>query len=149
MKTLRTLVVALCLALALGASAQSLVKDNYNKTEVYITMRDGAKLFTSIYVPKDTGQAWPFLMQRTPYSCRPYGAEAFRNNLGPESNFANLKYIFVYQDVRGRYMSDGSFKWMTPFIPNKELGQVDESVVYQFELSRDNRTDNPQRLRVP
>lgn len=127
MKTLRILVAALGLTLALGVPAQSLVKDNYNKTEVYITMRDGAKLFTSIYTPKDTSQAWPFLMQRTPYSCRPYGAEAFRNNLGPESNFANLKYIFVYQDVRGRYMSDGSFKWMTPFIPNKEPGQVDES----------------------
>ena len=103
------------------------IRDNYTKQEHYITMRDGTRLFTSIYIPKDTSRPYPFLMVRTPYSCSPYGAEAFRNSLGPEPNFAREKFIFVYQDVRGRYMSEGDFKWMTPFIPNKKPGDVDES----------------------
>jgi putative CocE/NonD family hydrolase len=66
-------------------------------------------------------------MMRTPYSCRPYGADAYRGQLGPEASFNQLPYIFVYQDVRGRYQSEGDFNWMNPYIPNKQAGQVDES----------------------
>lgn len=112
---------------ALGSAQVEYVRDNYTKREVEITMRDGVKLFTSIYTPKDVSKKAPFLMMRTPYSCRPYGAEAIRPNLGPEAAFTKEGYIFVYQDVRGRYMSGGDFQWMTPYIPNKKPGQVDES----------------------
>jgi putative CocE/NonD family hydrolase len=56
---------------------------------------------------------------RTPYSVAPYGADVYRDNLGPSLAFAGEKYIFVYQDVRGRFMSEGAFKWMTPYKPNK------------------------------
>lgn len=102
------------------------IRANYTKREEYITMRDGVRLFTSIYIPKDQTRSYPFLMLRTPYSVRPYGEE-YRTALGPSPEFAQSGYIFVYQDVRGRYMSEGDFKWMTPYIPNKHGNQVDET----------------------
>jgi putative CocE/NonD family hydrolase len=89
-------------------------------------MRDGKLLWTTIYSPVDQSEKWPILMQRTPYSCRPYG-EGFPGSLGPETSFVDENYIYVYQDVRGRYMSEGDFNWMNPYIPNKKPGQVDES----------------------
>ncbi|MBA3725132.1 MAG: CocE/NonD family hydrolase [Armatimonadetes bacterium] len=101
------------------------VRAAYTKREVQIPMRDGVKLFTSIYVPKDKGQKYPFMMMRTPYSVGPYGTAFGR--LGPSPEFAREGFIFVNQDVRGRYMSEGEFQWMTPYIPNKKPGQVDES----------------------
>src|SRR5215212_8623659 len=61
------------------------VKANYTKMETYITMRDGVKLFTSIYIPKDQSQKYPIMMQRTPYSVSPYGADAYKTALGPSS----------------------------------------------------------------
>ena len=104
------------------------INDNYTKKEVQITMRDGIKLFTSIYVPKDTSQQYPFLIQRTPYSVAPYGENKFRKRLGPNPLFIKEKYIFVYQDVRGRHLSEGQFHEMTPAIDNKkDATQVDES----------------------
>jgi putative CocE/NonD family hydrolase len=103
------------------------VKANYTKKEVQIVMRDGVKLFTSVYMPKDASQKYPILMMRTPYSVGPYGAEAYKNNLGPSPLFQKEGYIFVYQDVRGRYMSEGDFHWMTPYKPNKKGNEVDES----------------------
>ncbi|MEW5882651.1 MAG: CocE/NonD family hydrolase [Armatimonadota bacterium] len=109
-----------------SAFAQS-VRDLYTKREVYITMRDGVRLFTSIYIPKDASRPAPFLMMRTPYSCRPYGEDAYRASLGPEASFVQEGYIFVYQDVRGRYMSEGEFAWMRPYKPNKAPGETDES----------------------
>ena len=105
------------------------VAANYRKIEARIPMRDGAKLFTSIYVPRDTaGQKFPFLMTRTPYSAQPYG-EGVRGTLGPSSNprYAREGFIFVTQDVRGRWMSEGNFTSMTPHRPNKKAGEVDES----------------------
>lgn len=93
-----------------------------------IPMRDGTKLFTAIYMPKDTSEKYPFLMMRTPYSCAPYGEDKFRRSLGPNGLFAKEKYIFVYQDVRGRYMSEGHFEEMTPAIDHKkDNSDVDES----------------------
>jgi uncharacterized protein len=114
-------------AICLAPAQVEYVAANYTKREVEITMRDGVKLFTSIYAPKSTAKPAPFLMMRTPYSCRPYGANAMPSNLGPEASFTREGYIFIYQDVRGRYRSGGDFKWMTPYIPNKKPGQVDES----------------------
>ena len=93
-----------------------------------IPMRDGVKLFTSIYVPRDTTQAYPILMQRTPYSVRPYGEDAYKEQLGPSMELARDGYIFVYQDVRGTHMSEGTFVNMTPHVPDKQGPEdVDES----------------------
>ncbi|WP_439580875.1 CocE/NonD family hydrolase [Dyadobacter bucti] len=110
------------------AADTSWVKNNYQKLETYIVMRDGVRLFTSIYTPKDTSQTYPILMQRTPYSVRPYGSAAYRQRLGPNALLMREKYIFVYQDARGRYKSEGTFREMTPAIADKKSRQdVDES----------------------
>jgi putative CocE/NonD family hydrolase len=104
------------------------VRAHYTKLEAQITMRDGVKLFTSIYMPKDLSQKYPILMQRTPYGVAPYGAEAFKISLGPSPLFQKEGYIFVYQDVRGRYMSEGDFKMMTPYKAKKSgPTDIDES----------------------
>src|SRR5689334_1782694 len=95
------------------------VKDHYNKFEYQIAMRDGVKLFTSAYVPKDTSQKYPMIMQRTPYSVAPYGPDNYKSQLGPSSLFMKEGFIFVYQDVRGRTMSEGDFAWMRPYKPKK------------------------------
>ena len=104
------------------------IKENYVKIERMIPMRDGLKLFTAIYIPKDSSTNYPFLIQRTPYSCSPYGEDAYSSRLGPNPSFVKERYIFVIQDVRGRYMSEGQFQEMTPAIDNKKLKtDVDES----------------------
>jgi len=103
------------------------VKEHYTKYEYRIPMRDGTKLFTAVYVPKDTSQKWPFMLNRTPYGVGPYGTEKFRNDLGPSDLFGKSGYIFVYQDVRGRTMSEGTHVNMRPHIPAKSQDQFDES----------------------
>ena len=104
------------------------VQDNYNKKEVDIKMRDGATLHTTIYSPKDTSQEYPILMQRTPYSSRPYGENEFRKQIGPNINLMKEGNIIVYQDVRGRWLSEGHYENMRAYIPNKTSNeQVDES----------------------
>jgi putative CocE/NonD family hydrolase len=104
------------------------VKALYTKHEHQIPMRDGTKLFTIVYTPKDQSQKHPIMLQRTPYSVRPYGAEQYAGNLGPSPLFASDGYIFAYQDVRGRWMSEGQFEDMRPQIPNKKSPQdIDES----------------------
>ncbi len=95
------------------------IKANYTKHEYQIAMRDGVKLFTSVYVPKDSSQKYPMIMQRTPYSVAPYGPDTYRGQLGPSPLFPKEGFIFVYQDVRGRNMSEGDFRWMKPFKPKK------------------------------
>jgi putative CocE/NonD family hydrolase len=115
---------------SLLCAAQQFVRDNYNKREVYIPMRDGVRLFTSIYIPKDQANGpYPFLMERTPYGAGPYGDSVCRSGLGPNAALSREPFIFVYQDVRGRYMSEGSFQEMTPHKENKKTGdrQTDES----------------------
>lgn len=109
-------------------NAQGSVKDNFTKLDTTITMRDGVKLYTVIYIPKDQAQSYPILMERTPYSAGPYGNENYARSLGPNPSLMNEKYIFVYQDVRGRYMSEGINLEVTPYIPNKKSKKdVDES----------------------
>ena len=105
------------------------VKDNFIKQEVYIPMRDGLKLFTAVYIPKDISNKnkYPFLMQRTCYSIAPYGENEYRTKLGPNQYLMKDKYIFVFQDVRGRYMSEGTFTNMTPQVERKGKTSVDES----------------------
>lgn len=90
------------------------VKANYTKYEHRVPMRDGKRLFTAVYVPKDPLKSYPFLLSRTPYSCAPYGVDKYRGNLGPNERYVTSGYIFVYQDVRGRFLSEGEFVEMTP-----------------------------------
>ncbi len=123
-----TIVFSSCAQKNNEASAK-FIRDNYTKIERMIPMRDGVKLFTSIYIPKDSSQKYPILMQRTPYSCEPYGEDKYKmGKLGPNPLFTTEKYIFVYQDVRGRHESEGQFQEMTPAIDNKQSNKdVDES----------------------
>ncbi|MEO0570776.1 MAG: CocE/NonD family hydrolase, partial [Bacteroidota bacterium] len=113
---------------AVAEVAENYVADNYTKQEVDIEMRDGVKLHTTIYAPKDTSQEYPIIMQRTPYSSRPYGKGQFRTRIAPNINMMMEGYIVVYQDVRGRWLSEGHYENMRAFIPNKtDSAQVDES----------------------
>jgi len=125
-------IIILLLVITTGLSAQRTsnpdIKANYTKIERMIPMRDGVKLFTAIYIPKDSSQKYPILMERTPYSCAPYGEDKYPGRLGPNRLFPAEKYIFVYQDVRGRHMSEGQFQEMTPAIDHKKSNKdVDES----------------------
>ena len=102
--------------------------NNYSKIERSIPMRDGIKLFTSIYFPKDQAEKHPILMTRTPYSCAPYGENNYTSIWNRfQMAFAKEYYIFVTQDVRGRYMSEGEFVDVRPFIKNKKPGDIDEA----------------------
>jgi len=112
-----------------GAEAADSVRARYTKYEYRIPMRDGVKLFTAVYVPKDarSSRLYPVLLSRTPYSVAPYGSDAFPDNLGPSEAAAKEGFIFVYQDVRGRFMSEGQFVDVRPFNPAKGPKDVDES----------------------
>jgi hypothetical protein len=105
----------------------------YTKREVPIPMRDGVRLFTAVYAPSDTVPRHPILMVRTPYSSGPYGADRlpsfFRNSTIPAfRNYLRAGYIFVFQDVRGRYLSEGEFVDVRPYIEHKSSNQdVDET----------------------
>ncbi len=104
------------------------IRDNYDKEEYLIPMRDGAKLFTAVYSPKDKSQKYPIMLNRTPYTVAPYGKDQFKTQLGPSSHFVKEKFIFVYQDVRGKWMSEGEFVNMRPQIAKKKgKKEVDES----------------------
>ncbi len=103
------------------------VKEHYTKMEVDIPMRDGVKLHTTIYSPKDKSEKYPILMQRTPYSSRPYGEGQFRSKIGPNEILMKQGNIIVYQDVRGRWMSEGKYDNMRAYIPNKKGKQTDEA----------------------
>jgi uncharacterized protein len=104
------------------------IKEHYTKYEYRIPMRDGVLLFTAVYVPKDSSHPYPFLINRTPYSVSPYGVDQYRTQLGPSKDFDKAGYIFVMQDVRGRYMSEGTFVEMRPHIDNKKSKKdVDDS----------------------
>ncbi len=102
------------------------VQDHYTKEEVTITMRDGKKLFTTIYAPKDTSVAYPILMMRTPYSCRPYGKNKFKTKISPNTHLMKEGNIVVYQDVRGRWMSEGVYDNMRAYKPTKKANESDE-----------------------
>nr|WP_299000510.1 CocE/NonD family hydrolase [uncultured Allomuricauda sp.] len=107
---------------------ENYVAQNYTKKEVDIEMRDGVKLHTTIYSPKDASKEYPILMQRTPYSSRPYGEDEFRKQIGPNIHLMQEGNIIVYQDVRGRWMSEGKYDNMRAYIPNKSSNaDVDES----------------------
>src|SRR6266851_699374 len=127
MKLTTVLWIALCAATA-WAQGLDYVKAHYTKYEYEIAVRDGKKLFTSVYVPKDTAREYPIMFLRTPYSVGPYGEDNYRTNLGPSEIFGKDGYIFVYQDVRGRWMSEGEFVNVRPHNPAKHgPTDIDES----------------------
>lgn len=122
MKLLKLLFITLSIVTN-GVFAQvSSVKERYNKTEQYIAMRDGVKLFCTVYTPKDASKTkkYPIMLQRTCYSVAPYGPNNYPGKLGPSDTMMNEGYVFVYQDVRGRYKSEGAWVNMTPVIDNKK-----------------------------
>jgi putative CocE/NonD family hydrolase len=123
-------VVALA-TLAADASAQGTdyVRAHYTKYEYRILMRDGVRLFTSVYVPKDAGgeKRYPILLTRTPYGVSPYGSDAYRDGVGPSEAAGKEGFICAYQDVRGRFLSEGQFEDMRPYKENKSPKETDES----------------------
>lgn len=130
MKLLFRLLVIL---LPLSSFAQNIdsiwMRNNYYKVEQYILMRDGVKLFTSMYIPKDSSERHPVLLTRTPYSCAPYGSEKYKAYWSSYlKEYLREKYIMVTQDVRGRWMSEGEFVDVRPFNPNKKTNKdIDEA----------------------
>jgi uncharacterized protein len=105
------------------------IKENYYKVEKMIPMRDGVKLYTAIYLPKDSSEKHPILLRRTPYSAAPYGANNFPDAFWNTYHRVYMRenYIMVVQDVRGKYMSEGEFVDVRPYIENKTGTQVDEA----------------------
>lgn len=129
----KTLLLLLICRIGLSAAAQfsqdsAWIRDNYIKKEYSVPMRDGVRLFTSVYQPKDATESHPILMSRTPYSCYPYGEDQWRpfwNNHW--KYYLREGYIIVIQDVRGRWMSEGSFVDVRPFNPGKSGNDIDEA----------------------
>lgn len=103
------------------------IHGTYKKLEIMVPMRDGIKLYTQIYVPLDQTKKFPIMLQRTPYGCAPYG-DTYRTLLGPSALFTKEGFIFVYQDVRGKYLSQGDFVATRPYIEHKTSNKdIDES----------------------
>ena len=137
MKATKTLAIRLHVALfsvlvaiipaAVQAQTEADVKAHYTKLEQMIPMRDGVRLFTSIYIPKDKSHQYPIMLDRTCYSVAPYGPDAYKTTVGPTKLFQDEGYIVVYQDVRGRWMSEGEFEDVRPYIPDKTGKQFDET----------------------
>jgi len=116
-------------AAAAGNDPPEFIRSHYTKYEVRIPVRDGVTLFAAVYVPSDASaeRTYPILLTRTPYSAGPYGANRYPHTLGPSPEFAREKYIFVTEDVRGRFMSEGTFVNMRPVLDRPTGGRTDES----------------------
>lgn len=110
-------------------SRAAFIREHYSKREFLIPMRDGVKLFTSVYEPKDKAQTYPVMMLRTPYTVAPYGSENYRTSIGPSSEkFMREGFIFVYQDVRGKGKSEGTYMNVRPHNPDKRTPKdIDEA----------------------
>ena len=119
-----------CITGLMAQNADSLwVRDNYYKIERMLPMRDGIKLFTAFYIPKDSSVKHPFLFNRTPYTCSPYGEDKFNPRLYESYwiNYLKEGYIIAIQDVRGQWMSEGTYVDVRPFNPNKKGTEFDEA----------------------
>lgn len=131
-RSARFLICLACLTFAVPRPLQAQqpfdLKANYAKSEHLIAMRDGVKLFAAVYSPKDASQKYPILLNRTPYSCAPYGPDKYKDSIGPSPLFAKEGYIVVYQDVRGAWMSEGTYVNMRPQNDHKNKpADIDES----------------------
>ena len=129
-------IVRLLILIASSQGAAALAQDeydareHYNKFEHLIPMRDGVRLFTAVYVPKGhLRNPWPFLMRRTPYSVSPYGSDSYPEVLGPPPGVCPGRVSSLsFQDVRGRFMSEGEFVNVRPYLPVKSVPRdVDEN----------------------
>ena len=128
MRFRRLSLIFACLPVILCAQGSDWIRENYVKREFRVPMRDGVKLFTAVYSPRDTTRTYPFLITRSPYSSSPYGEDKYPQRLGPSPAMAHAGYIFVQQDVRGRYMSEGTFSEMRPQLEVHALSKdIDES----------------------
>ncbi|WP_291101261.1 MULTISPECIES: CocE/NonD family hydrolase [unclassified Empedobacter] len=126
--TLLSLILMSGISYAQDAKADSAyVREYYEKTEQLIPMRDGKKLFTAIYTPKDQTKKYPVLLNRTPYTVAPYGANEYKKSLGNFPAEMREGFIFVYQDVRGKWMSEGEFEDVRPVNKTKNKKAIDES----------------------
>ena len=114
-------------AATVAAQRPDSIGARYAKSELHIPMRDGTQLFTAVYQPRNTARRYPIMFTRTPYSVGPYGSSAYPRWLGPSPAFMNEGFIFVYQDVRGRFMSGGDFVHMTPWRGMAGARSTDES----------------------
>ncbi|HNF44123.1 MAG TPA: CocE/NonD family hydrolase [Ferruginibacter sp.] len=125
---LSTLLV-LCISLQAQNADSLWVRENYYKIERMVPMRDGTKLFTAFYIPKDSSEKHPILFNRTPYSCSPYGEDKFSGRLlfTYWVNYLKEGYIIAIQDVRGKWMSEGEFMDIRPFNPAKKGTETDEA----------------------
>ncbi len=130
---MKNLLRIICTLLPFAAFAQNTdstwIVNHYTKKELYIPMRDGVKLFTVVYAPKDNTEKHPIMLVRTPYACAPYGDGKFASMWNsPRKYFLKENYIYVQQDVRGRWMSEGNFVDIRPYIPNKKSNtDIDEA----------------------
>lgn len=131
LKTIWLSCLCICIFAETSSFAQTdsaYVHDNYTKIERQIPMRDGVKLFTAIYIPKNTAQQYPFMINRTPYTIAPYGENRYKTTLGPSPAFIREGFIFVYQDVRGKWMSEGEFEDVRPHQASRKTKKdIDES----------------------
>lgn len=116
-----------CVTAQEPSQLESYIRLHYTKSEHMVPMRDGVKLFTSVFVPRDSSHTYPMLMKRTPYNVAPYGEDKYPARMGPSDLFVKAGYIFVNQDVRGRFASEGEFQQVTPHRPVKAAADVDES----------------------
>ena len=129
--TLLLTLATLLLSTALHAGdtiTEDWIRQHYQKTETMIEMRDGVKLYTAIYAPRDNKEKHPILIERTPYSCTPYGEDQYMRLWSPAwTPYVENGYIMVYQDVRGRNHSEGEYEDIRPFIENKRKKQTDDA----------------------
>ena len=136
--------LAICCFFFLNGFAQNAdslwVRNNYYKIERMIPMRDGIKLFTAFYIPKDSSEKHPILFNRTPYTCMPYGEDKFNPRLYESYwiNYLREGYIIAIQDVRGKWMSEGEFEDVRPFNPNKKGKEFDEAYNRPNKAKKDN-----------
>ncbi|MBL0056363.1 MAG: CocE/NonD family hydrolase [Chitinophagaceae bacterium] len=129
-KTFIALLLVLSFSAVRSQNADSLwTREHYYKIERMIPMRDGAKLFTAFYIPKDSSERHPILFNRTPYTCYPYGEDQFNPRLYMTYwlNYLKKGYIIAIQDVRGKWMSEGDFVDVRPFNPDKKGKEIDEA----------------------
>lgn len=104
------------------------IRGSYDKFEYMIPMRDGKRLYTSVYVPKNKAGEHPIMLERTPYSAGPYGKDAFKPGFRGSKKFVEAGYIYAFQDVRGRYMSEGEFVNVRPQLTVRRGSEdIDES----------------------
>jgi predicted acyl esterase len=119
-------IAALFVLTTQGAAPATGVRQNYDKFEYMIPMRDGVKLYTAVYVPKVQPEPVPSLLERTGYSAGPYGPDAYKGGFRGSPELKKKGYIFAYQDVRGKYLSEGEFVNVRPMLKRGQKG-IDEA----------------------